>query len=214
MSRNSKFIHLFYAGVICALLSPAVAFADAGMVDAATAVPVEKATETHAVIQAGSMLGIDVFKEKDLSGQYRVGETGKIIFPLVGEIQAANMTIEEFRLALVESLKKFIKDPMVSVDLVREKLNGDTSGDVVLVLGQVKNQGAQNITSTGSSLLKAIAQAGGFSAIANPRSVKVVSNHDGARKAVVFNLYDVLEARIDDPVLYPGDVVYVGESTF
>lgn len=173
-----------------------------------------KASEAvHTAIRSGSMLSVDVFKEKDLSGQYRVGETGKIIFPLIGEIQAADMTIEEFRLALVDSLKKFIKDPMVSVDFVREN-QAETNGDVVLVLGQVRTQGAQVMTPEGSSLLKSIAQAGGFSPIANPRAVKVVSHHDGGRKTTVYNLYDVLEARIDDPAIYPGDVVYVGESAF
>lgn len=171
-----------------------------------------KMADSQFGVRIGSVLNIEVFKEKELSGEYRVGETGKIIFPLIGEIQAADLSTEMFRQSLVEAMRKYIKEPMISVSLVKDKL--EIGYDVVLVLGQVKTQGAQPMTPAGSSLLKAIAQAGGFTPIANPRSVKVVSRQSGERKTTYYNLFNIFEAKADDPEIFAGDVVYVGESTF
>lgn len=196
---------------LCALIASTALAAGNGRCAEAPPAP-ETASEYQFMIKVGSLLSIDVFKEKELSGEYRVGETGKIIFPMIGEIQAADLSTEAFRQSLVEGMRKYIKDPMISVSLVKDKT--DLGDAVVLVLGQVKTQGAQAMTPAGSSLLKAIAQAGGFTAIANPRSVKVVSRHAGTRQTKVYNLYDIFEARTDDPEVFAGDVIYVGESTF
>lgn len=205
MTRNFKtHLHILAFALTALMLAPGTVLADEA--DAA------KPVDGQFMVKIGSVLSIEVFREKDLSGEYRVGETGMIIFPLIGEVKAADMSIEEFRKSLAEAMKKYIKDPLISVSLVKDK--SDVGYDVVLVLGQVKTQGAQPMTPAGSSLLKAIAQAGGFTPIANPRAVKVVSNRDGERKTTVYNLHDIFEARSDDPKIYSKNVVYVGESTF
>lgn len=195
---------------LCALVASTLMMSGSAL--CAEEAAAETSSDYQFMIRVGSLLSIDVFKEKELSGEYRVGETGKIIFPMIGEIAAADLSIEAFRQSLVEGMKKYIKDPMISVSLVKDKT--DLGDQVVLVLGQVKTQGAQPMTPAGSSLLKAVAQAGGFSPIANPRSVKVVSRQTGVRQTKIYNLHDIFEARMDDPEIFAGDVIYVGESTF
>ncbi len=216
MKKNSKGLSRFFGLALSGLVvfSASLCAADAGE----TAPVSATAQAAHRVISTGDLLAIDVFNEKNLTGQYRVNETGKIIFPMIGEAQAAGLSMESFRVALTEGLKKFIKDPLVRIDHVEEAINSNGSqaadANTVIVLGQVKSQGLQALNPEGSTLLQAIAQAGGFGVSANPRAVKVVSYATGTRQTKVYNLFDVLEGRAEDPAISRGDSIYVPESLF
>jgi len=78
----------------------------------------------------------------------------------------------------------------------------------------VKQQGAQEVPPDGTTLLHVLALSGGFSDVANPGRVHVVSMSDGKKITRYVNVGDILTGRREDLVVHRGDVVFVPESFF
>jgi len=164
-------------------------------------------------IEAGSHLLIQVYQEPDLTGTYEVSEEGMVYFPLVEEIRAEGLTLEEFRLNLIQELKRFIVNPHITVQY-EEEVQDLAAATAVLVLGNVRNQGAQEVPPNGTTLLRVIARSGGFSQLADPGRVSVVSVGNGERTTRYYNVHDILRGRKEDPMVNRGDIVFVPESFF
>ena len=138
-----------------------------------------------------------VFNEPDLSGEFSINARGQISMPLLGEVDAEGLSIEELRLKVAEGLAEgFVKDAQVAAEVIDFR--------PYYILGEVNAPGEYPYSS-GISVIKAVAAAGGFTYRAN--------------KSVVY----VKRAESDDEVKYklsqqlmvfPGDVVRVGERFF
>ena len=68
-------------------------------------------------IGVDDVLTISVWREKELAADVVVLPDGKITLPLINEIQAAGLTVEELRTKIAAALaaKNIIADPVVSV---------------------------------------------------------------------------------------------------
>jgi polysaccharide export outer membrane protein len=147
-------------------------------------------------IAAGDELNVQVVGEAAVSQKAYVADDGCISLPLVGTIHVAGVTPSEAAADIALSLRKFIRDPQVSVAVT---LQGQMT---VLVLGNVKEAG-KYLLRHGSHVSDAIASAGGLAVTnlgAYP-SARVVLG-DGTTKDVP------LEA-----VLRNGDVARDAELT-
>ena len=83
----------------------------------------------------------------------------------------------------------------------------------VFVFGQVEKPGSiQMKRGSGMTLMKAIAQAGGFTQRARRGSVIITRNVDGKEKKIKVNLKKILRGKQKDFVLEPDDVIFVPES--
>ncbi len=61
-------------------------------------------------------VSVKVFKAPDLSGDYEVDLTGQISMPLIGEVEAANLTTAQLDERLTQKLgEKYLEHPDVSV---------------------------------------------------------------------------------------------------
>jgi polysaccharide biosynthesis/export protein len=102
------------------------------------------------------LLEISVFEVPELSSSARVSASGSISLPLIGIIEAANLTSEELAEVIQASLKKsYINDPRVTV-FVREYASQPVS-----VIGAVRLPGIYQIKGE-KFLLDMLAQAGGL----------------------------------------------------
>lgn len=61
------------------------------------------------------LLGIEVFRNSDLTRQVLVDHEGYAIFPLVGRIKVEGLTIDELQLKLTKGLEKYLTNPIVTV---------------------------------------------------------------------------------------------------
>ena len=165
-------------------------------------------------IVSGSNLLVQVYQEPDLSGKYVVSEEGILYFPLIEKIQADGLTLDQLRTKLVQELKRFIVNPHVTVQLSEEKGGVSSQRTTVLIFGEVRQQGAQEVPPDGTTLLHVLALSGGFSDVANPGRVHVVSMSDGKKITRYVNVGDILTGRREDLVVHRGDVVFVPESFF
>src|SRR5437764_3273259 len=104
---------------------------------AAPDAPSLKPLESNYKIAPMDRLSIKVFKSEDMSGDYDVDLTGHISLPLIGEVQAANMTTAELDQRLTERLgEKYLEHPDVSVAIKQ------SAGRLVTIDGAVKDPGA------------------------------------------------------------------------
>src|SRR5947208_14441580 len=82
-------------------------------------------------------LAIKVFKSEDISGDYDVDLAGHVSLPLIGEVEAANLTTAELDQRLTERLgEKYLEHPDVSVSIKQ------SAGRLVTVDGAVKDSGS------------------------------------------------------------------------
>ena len=151
-------------------------------------------------------VSVKVFKSPDLTGDYQVDLTGHISMPLVGEVEAANMTTAQLDNRLTQVLgQKYFQNPDVSVGIKA------SSRRSVTVDGAVKQAGTFPLAGP-TSLMQAVALAGGTSEDANARRVAVFRTVGGQRQAAAFDLAAIRHGQAQDPQIYPGDIVVVDGS--
>lgn len=174
-----------------------------GVPDAPTVAPLEQDYR----IAPLDTLSVKVFKMADLSGDYQVDLTGKISMPLIGEVAAVELTTAELDQRLTARLgEKYLENPDVSVGIKSSTRRS------VTVDGSVTNSGSYPINGP-TTLIQAIAAAGGIKEDANPRRVAIFRQIGGKRQAAAFDLTDIRRGQAPDPQIYPGDIVVVDGSS-
>lgn len=151
-------------------------------------------------------LSVKVFRMPDLSGDYQVDLSGQISMPLIGEIRAVDMTTAQLDEALTAKFgEKYLENPDVSVGVKQSARRN------VTVDGAVKNAGAYPTTGE-TTLMQAVALAGGVTEDANARRIAVFRTIDGQRQAAAFDLVSIRRGEVTDPPIYPGDIIIVDGS--
>lgn len=167
-----------------------------------------KATELQ--LQAGDRLKIEVFREPDLTGEFEVDPSGGLNFPLIGEVRAGGMKIEDLRSEISTRLKKYLINPQVSISRVETKVKTISS---ISILGHVKKSATFDYA-PGTTLMRIVSQAEGFAPSANKRKIRVVRIAGGQKETLTINAQDVIDGKEEDLELQPGDMIFVPESIF
>jgi len=157
-------------------------------------------------VSAEDVLDITVFRVPDLSKTVKVSASGQIGLPLIGAVPVGGKTVAEVEGEITRRLAgQYMQDPQVTV-LVQEAVS-----QRITVEGAVSKPGIYP-TSGRTTLLQAIALAGGMGDLADERGVVVFRTIEGARHAAVFNYASIRDGRDDDPVILGGDIVTVDRS--
>jgi polysaccharide biosynthesis/export protein len=168
------------------------------------------ASETVPVVDPGYRLGdadvmlVSVWKDEQLTREVVVRPDGMFSFPLVGDIQAEDRTVEEIRIDLAKRLTKYIPNPNVSVAVMKVLSNK------VYVVGRVNKPGEYMIGHY-TDVLQALSLAGGLTPFAGENDIKVIRRIKGQQQTFPFRYGDVrkgndLEQNI---LLQRGDIVMV-----
>ncbi len=176
-------------------------FSALGVPGAANAV---EATGGGYMIQPGDVLAIVVWKEEDLKQEVLVRPDGGISFPLAGDIDAAGHTVQDVKQAIVDRIKEYIPEPVVTV-LVQK-----TDGNAIYVLGKVTRPGAF-VMQRPLDVTQALAMAGGLATFADENGISILRRAGGSQSALPFRYGDVQKGKSLDQniMLQPGDVVVV-----
>ena len=149
-------------------------------------------------LSAGDQVRIITVGQDELTGEFRIDDSGRIAVPMLGNLPAAGLGPAQLGREVAGALQKdgLIRAPSVSVEVVRYR--------PVSVLGEVNKPGAFDYQ-PGMTVLSAVAEAGGFT----PRAVEAdasVLRTSGGRAT------EWRASRTD--LLQPGDVVTVFERRF
>ncbi len=174
------------------------AHANAADVAPAPAVPLDYR------LQPGDVLTITVWKEKDLESEVLVRPDGGLSFPLAGEIRAEGQTVAAVRQTLVERLKRYIPDPVVTVSV---KAIG---GNHVYVIGKVSRPGEFPF-SRPLDVMQALSLAGGATPYAALNDIVILRRDNGIQRALPFRYGDIARGRnlAQNVILASGDTVVV-----
>jgi len=152
-------------------------------------------------------LTIRVFKMADLSGDYEVDLTGQLSMPLIGNVPVADLTINQLDDVLTQRLgEKYLENPDVTVSLKSSTLR------TVTVDGAVNKAGSYPVLGP-TTLMQAVAQAGGTSESANARRVAIFRQIGGKRQAAAFDLTAIRRGESPDPQIFAGDIVIIDGSS-
>lgn len=147
----------------------------------------------------GDQVRIITFGEDQLTGTFRVNDSGSIALPLLGSVQANGLTSSELGAEIANQLKqrKLFRDPSVSVEVSEYR--------PIFVLGEVKTPG-QYPYRPGMTVLTAVTVAGGFTyrAVEDYASVVRMTDNNIATEGLVKR----------QSYLMPGDVLTIYERRF
>jgi polysaccharide export outer membrane protein len=173
-----------------------------GTPDAPELVPLEAGYK----IAPMDILTVKVFKMPDLSGDYEVDLTGNISMPLIGEVSAYDLTTAQLDQSLTHKLgEKYLENPDVSVGIKSSTRRS------VTVDGAVNKAGSYPVYGP-TTLMQAVAAAGGTSQDANARRVAIFRTIGGKRQAAAFDLTSIRRGESPDPQVYAGDIVVIDGS--
>jgi len=158
-------------------------------------------------IGPSDLLEISVFQVPEMSRTVRVNARGGLTLPLIGDIKAGGLTGQQLEALLAQKLKEtYLQNPQVSV-FIKEFVS-----QRVTVGGNVNKAGVFPISGR-TTLMQAIAMAGGLDKLANESDIMVFRNkRDGSREVLAYDLAPIRKGEMEDPQLHTSDVIEVGKS--
>jgi polysaccharide export outer membrane protein len=154
-------------------------------------------TDSAYRLDTGDRIRIWVYGEDDLTVETRLGDSGVISYPFLGDIKVAGLTVSRLEDLVTERLKgPYLVDPRVTVDIVEYR--------DFYVNGEVEDPGGYPFE-PGLTVRKAISIAGGFKERAAKDKVYIIheDQDESARRRVS------LDSRVR-----PGDIITVQQSFF
>jgi polysaccharide export outer membrane protein len=162
--------------------------------------------ETDYKIAPLDTLTVNVFKMPELTGEYEVDLAGQISMPLIGNVDAVELTTAELDQQLTSRFgEKYLENPDVSVGVKASTRRS------VTVDGAVKESGSFPVIGP-LTLMQAVALAGGTTEEANSRRIAVFRQISGRRQAAAFDLASIRKGESPDPAIYAGDIVVIDGS--
>jgi protein involved in polysaccharide export with SLBB domain len=198
MTRFRSLAAALVVGLAC-LLAAAGWTSAARAADPAT--PVSAAGSVNPVadyrLGAGDKIRVITFGEDSLTGEFYVGGSGKVSLPLIGEVQAAGVSVPDFQRSVETALKNgFLQDPKVSVEVLNYR--------PFYILGEVQKPGEYPYTNA-LTVQNAVATANGFTYRANTK--KVFIKRANSDKEVEYPL-------TSNTAVAPGDTIRIAERFF
>lgn len=156
------------------------------------------------VIGPGDVIDISLWKEESLTKSVVVLPDGRISFPLIGQIQASDRTVNDLKQEIEEKLKPYVPEPVLNVDIKQ------VNSMLVYVIGRVNAPGRFALN-TNINVLQALATAGGLNPFAKRDKIKILRQEGGKTKTLPFHYDDVIDgSRLEENVvLKRGDLVVV-----
>jgi len=146
---------------------------------------------------SGDKIHVSVFGQQDLNGDYIVDGAGFIQLPLIGQMQAAGLTVAQFQKEVTSKYADgYLVNPNVAVEV--------TGYRPFYIIGEVKSPGQYSYVN-GMSILNAVALAGGYTDRADKSEVYIRRN--GASKEVELPADETTKVN-------PGDIIRISERFF
>jgi polysaccharide export outer membrane protein len=146
----------------------------------------------------GDVVRVITFGDQQLSETFRVSDSGNIAMPLLGNVRAAGLSVDQLETSISEQLVKkgLYRDPSVTAEI--------TTYRPIFVLGEVAKPG-QYPFQPGMTFLTAVAVAGGF-------TYRAVEDHAAILRQTASRPVEGRAQR--ETLVQPGDVITVLQRKF
>jgi protein involved in polysaccharide export with SLBB domain len=159
-----------------------------------------------ATLDVSDVVEVRVLGESELSGTFRVSETGAVSLPMIGVVHVRGLTPLELEKELRKRLADgYLKHPQVTV-FVKE-----FNSKKIYVFGEVGRPGTFRYE-PGMNIIQAITLAGGFTRTAWKNRTHVTRIIGGTERRIEVPVEAIGEGAQKNFLLRPGDIVFVPES--
>ncbi|MER8716094.1 polysaccharide biosynthesis/export family protein [Mesorhizobium sp. M0965] len=157
-------------------------------------------------LSPNDVLEVNVFQVDNLNRTVQVDSGGQISLPLIGTITAAGKTVRQLEQEVETAYgAKYLQSPDVTI-FVKESI-----GQRITVDGEVNKAGIYPVSSN-SSLIDAIALAGGFNNVGDAKKVFVYRNIGQNTLVANYNVEEIRGGKSRNPRIYGGDKIVVFAS--
>jgi len=169
---------------------------------------INKVRISEFILGVGDTIEISVYRQEDLQKTVKIDNSGRIMLPLIGDVQAAGVGIFKLRDEIKEKLSKYLIDPQVLVAI------STVQSQKIMVLGEVNNPGIFTLD-TDIGILEAISKAGGTTKDAKIANVLIIRRGQGKPDVMSLNLKKVFKGGdiSQNLLLQNGDIVYLPRVT-
>jgi polysaccharide export outer membrane protein len=164
--------------------------------------PTGASTDSSYRLGPEDQLRISVWDNKELTMDLVVRPDGKISMPLLQDVAAEGLTAGQLAANIQEGLSAYIVNPEVTVIVLQ------VNAPKYYILGYVAHPGTYPLRGD-TSVLQALALAGGLTQFASPRSIKLIRGIQGRQDVRKINYYDVIDTGEGNYFLKPGDTIVV-----
>ena len=152
------------------------------------------------------LLSLQVFQTEDFNMDVRVDTEGYISLPLIGNVEAAGLSVVELEAKLETELgREYFQDPDVTVYIK------EFTSQRVTIEGNVKSPGIYPLKGR-TTLLQVIAMAEGLDDIADRTNIQVYSKNGGDKRQDVYDIDQIRGGERVDPRIFEDDVIVVNRS--
>ena len=205
-----------FAALVAGLIAvTAAAPVGAAPIAAASGVGFEGRDSVRYRLGPGDRLVMSVFKMDGYQANVEVLSDGTINLPRIGTVDVWGLTLEESRLRITARYEKFLRRPLVYLDL-------EASRPVkVTVTGQVERPGVFSLPSTTATgwptLVDVVQKAGGVSASGDLSKIEVLrpaTTPGGRPRTYQYDYLTVLRdgGHAPNPLIYDGDSIRIHKS--
>lgn len=143
---------------------------------------------------------VDVAQSQVQFQTYLVDKEGYVQLPVIGAFKIGGLTREAATAKLIETLKKYINNPIVNIRIMNYKIS---------IFGEVLQPGSFTINSERITLPEALSKVGDLTIYGDRQKILIIREIDGKR---THNFVDITKADfINSPFYYlsQNDMVYV-----
>lgn len=154
-------------------------------------------SDSSGLLRPGDVVRLSIWREKDLSGDYTVDESGMTVFPKLGPRRVAGVSLDALKDSLITSYQRYLRNPSIDVTFLRR----------VTILGAVRKPGIYPLGPT-MTVSDALAMAEGVSPDGQQNHVEI------RRGGQVIKADLSVDTRIADSPVRSGDQLYVPERSW
>jgi polysaccharide export outer membrane protein len=160
------------------------------------------------VLGPGDRIEITVYRHDELNKTFLIGPSGRITYPLIGDIQVANLSIFTLRDKINDGLSKYIITPQVGINI------SSAQSQKIFVLGEVNTPGIFTMDRP-THIMEAILNSGGFTRDAKQGNVFLIRGDLNNPELQCLNIKKLLKKGDTSQNVYlqRGDIVYVPVTT-
>lgn len=152
------------------------------------------------IVESLSGVG-DINRTQGTTQEYLVRKSGFAELPVIGEIHLAGMTIAQCEDSLEVQFSKEYQDPFVQVKVTNQR--------VIVFPGNGADAKVIPLMNNNTTLMEAIAQAGGITERGKARSIKVMRREGDVRKVYKIDLSTIEGLPYADMIVQGNDYIYV-----
>ena len=148
---------------------------------------------------AGTQSDFGELSSQYLNG-YMVNQNGRILLPVIGEVNVAGMTEEVAKDSIQKRVSEYFKDATAKVKILTYKIT---------VLGEVKNPGVYYNYNKSITILEALGRASGTTDFASIKKVLVIRTTSTGTQSYRLDLTRKKMMASEAFYLLPNDVLYI-----